>query len=105
MKTSARNHYGGSHGTSGKTDKGHDGYDDAAGRPAFHEKPFYFKRARFLRFDYETDPDTATQLIPEQLTLTDPAVAFLFTNDYPNVLGASLCPDCGPADRATRSPL
>lgn len=54
-----------------------------ADAPAFHRKPFYFRRARLLRFDYETEPEAAAQLIPEQLRLTDPATAFLFINEYP----------------------
>jgi acetoacetate decarboxylase len=51
--------------------------------PVYHRKPYHFRKARLLRFDYETDPDTAAQLIPEQLCLTDPATGFLFMNEYP----------------------
>jgi acetoacetate decarboxylase len=51
--------------------------------PAYHRKPFYFKRARFLRFNYETDAETAADLIPEQLRLTDPPTASLSINEYP----------------------
>ncbi len=51
--------------------------------PAYHKKPFYFKGARLLRFDYETEPETAAGLVPEQLRLTEPATAFLLINAYP----------------------
>jgi acetoacetate decarboxylase len=51
--------------------------------PVYHRKPFYFKRARFLRFDYETDAETVADLIPEQLRLTDPPTASLSINEYP----------------------
>lgn len=51
--------------------------------PAYHRKPFYFKGARLLRFDYETDADTAAQLVPDKLRLADPATAFLLINEYP----------------------
>jgi len=70
-------------GLQGKLTKAMMGTTMPADAPAFHKKPFYFKQARFLRFDYETDPDTAAQLIPEQLSLTDPAMAFLLINEYP----------------------
>ena len=51
--------------------------------PVYHKKPFYFRRARFLRFDYETDADIAVDLIPEQLRLADPPMASLSINEYP----------------------
>ena len=70
-------------GLQGKLTKAMMGTTMPADAPAFHKKPFYFKRARLLRFDYETDPDAAAQLIPEQLSLTDPATAFLLINEYP----------------------
>ncbi len=51
--------------------------------PVYHNKPFYFKKARLMRFDYETDADAAAELIPEQLSLTDPPTASLYINEYP----------------------
>ena len=51
--------------------------------PAYHKKPFYFKGARLLRFDYETEPEAAARLVPEQLRLGDPPSAFLLINAYP----------------------
>ena len=51
--------------------------------PAYHKKPFYFKGARLLRFDYETEPESAARLVPEQLRLADPPSAFLLINAYP----------------------
>ncbi len=51
--------------------------------PVYHRKPFYFKGARMLRCDYATDADAAVELIPDQLSLADPATAFLFINEYP----------------------
>lgn len=51
--------------------------------PAYHKKPFYFKRARLLRFDYETDPEAAARLVPHKLLVADPPAAFLLINEYP----------------------
>ena len=51
--------------------------------PVYHRKPFYFKRARLLRCDYETDAKAAAEIIPEQLSLADPPTAFLLINEYP----------------------
>jgi acetoacetate decarboxylase len=50
--------------------------------PVYHRKPFHFRRARLLRFDYETDTESAAELVPEQLTLTEPSTAFLLINEY-----------------------
>lgn len=54
-----------------------------ADAPAYGNAPFHFKGSVFLRFDYETNEDTAAELIPEQLELSDPPTAFLLINDYP----------------------
>ncbi|MCP4754868.1 MAG: acetoacetate decarboxylase family protein [Proteobacteria bacterium] len=54
-----------------------------ADAPAYQEMPFHFRKARMLRFDYETDAEAAAELIPEQLSLTDPPMASLYLNDYP----------------------
>jgi acetoacetate decarboxylase len=51
--------------------------------PAYHKKPFSFKGARLLRFDYETDPEAAARLVPDKLRITDPPTAFLLINEYP----------------------
>jgi acetoacetate decarboxylase len=57
--------------------------------PAYHRKPFYYKKARWMRFDYETDADSAAELLPEQLSLTDPPIASLSFVDYPwSTIGA-----------------
>ncbi len=54
-----------------------------ADAPAYHRKPFHFRRARLLRFDYETDADAAAALIPDMLELPEPVTATLLLNDYP----------------------
>ena len=51
--------------------------------PAYHRKPFYYKGARWMRFDYETDAESAAELLPEQLRLPDTATASLNFVDYP----------------------
>lgn len=57
--------------------------------PAYHGKPFYYKKARMMRFDYETDAEAAAELLPEQLSLPDTATASLNFVDYPwSTLGA-----------------
>jgi acetoacetate decarboxylase len=51
--------------------------------PAYAEGAGYFKRASFIRFDYETDPDIASQIIPEQLCLSDPPTGVVMFGEYP----------------------
>jgi acetoacetate decarboxylase len=51
--------------------------------PAYHGKPFYYKKARMMRFDYVTDAEAAAELLPEQLSLPDTAAASLTFVDYP----------------------
>jgi len=51
--------------------------------PAYHRKPFYYKGARWMRFDYETDAEAAAGLLPEQLSLPDTPTASLNLVDYP----------------------
>jgi acetoacetate decarboxylase len=70
-------------GLHGKLTKGKMAATMPVDAPAYHKKPFYFKRARLLRFDYETDGEAAAELIPQPLRLTDPATAFLLINEYP----------------------
>ncbi len=50
--------------------------------PAYHKKPFYYKKARWMRFDYETDAESAAELLPEQLSLPDTPTASLNFVDY-----------------------
>ncbi len=69
-------------GLQGKLTKAMMGTNMPVDAPAYHKKPFYFK-ARMLMFEYETDPDMAAQLVPEQLLLTDPPTAALYLNEYP----------------------
>ncbi len=54
-----------------------------ADAPVFHRKPFYFKGARMLRCDYETDGGAAAEIVPEPLEISDPPTAFLLINEYP----------------------
>ena len=49
---------------------------------AFVEKPPYWRGATWYSFNYETDPELAAQIVPEQLTLTDPATARLIFAEY-----------------------
>ncbi len=70
-------------GVQGKLTKAKMGGSMPVDAPAYHKPPFYFKQARFIRFDYETDADAASELIPEQLSLADPATASLMLNEYP----------------------
>ena len=50
--------------------------------PAYHRKPFYYKKTRWMRFDYETDAESAAELLPEQLSLPDTPTASLNFVDY-----------------------
>jgi acetoacetate decarboxylase len=50
--------------------------------PAYHRKPFHYKKARWMRFDFETDAEAAAALLPEQLTLPDTPTASLSFVDY-----------------------
>jgi acetoacetate decarboxylase len=70
-------------GLKGKLSKAKMGTNMPVDAPAYANAPFHFKGSRFLRFDYETNADTAAELIPEQLQLPDPPTAFLLINDYP----------------------
>ena len=67
----------------GKLTKAKMGYSMPVDAPAYHKPPLHYRRARFIRFDYETDANAASELIPEQLSLTDPATASLMLNEYP----------------------
>ena len=58
-------------GIKGRLTKEKMGYAMPVDAPAYAPPPGYFKGARFLRFDYETDEESVSQIIPEQLTLTD----------------------------------
>jgi len=51
--------------------------------PAYHRKPFYYRGARWMRFDYETDAESVAELLPAQLSLPDTATASLSFVDYP----------------------
>ena len=70
-------------GVQGRLTKAEMGVTMPVDAPAYGKKPYHFRKARMLRFDYETDPDKAAQLIPKQLSLTDPATGFLLINEYP----------------------
>jgi len=70
-------------GVQGKLTKANMGWCMPVDAPAYAPPPGYFKRARFLRFDYETDAEKASQIVPEQLTLTDPATAAVMFVEYP----------------------
>ncbi|MEW6442896.1 MAG: acetoacetate decarboxylase family protein [bacterium] len=53
-----------------------------ADAPAYHRKPFHYRKARWLRFDYETDPEAAAELVPAPLELPQTATASLTFADY-----------------------
>ncbi len=50
--------------------------------PAYHEKPFIYKDAHIYAFQYETDEESASELLPEQLALTDTPSATLAFIEY-----------------------
>ena len=50
--------------------------------PAYHENPFYYKRAQWFQFTYETEAELAAELIPEPLSLPDTPTASLIFADY-----------------------
>lgn len=70
-------------GSQGRLTKDKMGMTMPVDAPAYHRKPFYYKKARWLRFDYETDAECAAELLPEQLSLTDTPTASLSFADYP----------------------
>ncbi len=70
-------------GVQGRLTKNKMGTNMPVDAPAYHRKPFYYKKARWLRFEYETDADCAAELLPEQLSLTDRPTASLSFADYP----------------------
>jgi len=70
-------------GVQGKLTKSKMGYCMPVDAPAYARPPGYFKRARFIRFDYQTNADTASEIIPEQLCLMDPPTAALMFVEYP----------------------
>jgi len=49
---------------------------------AYVEKPPYWRGANWYTFEYETDPEIASAIVPEQLTLTDPSTARLIFAEY-----------------------
>ncbi len=55
----------------------------AADAPAYQQKPFHYRGAKMYRFEYETEPEAAAELIPAQLTLAEPASASLMFFEYP----------------------
>jgi acetoacetate decarboxylase len=70
-------------GVRGKLTKSQMGYCIPVDAPAYGPPPGYFKRARFLRFDYETDAESASRIVPEQLCLLDPPSAAVMFVEYP----------------------
>ncbi len=50
--------------------------------PAYSEKPFHYEDAHVYLFEYETDGDAVAELLPEQLSLTDPPTATLAFIDF-----------------------
>jgi acetoacetate decarboxylase len=70
-------------GIKGRFTKEKMGHTTPADAPAYARPTCYWKRARWLKFDYETDPDSAADLLPEALTLSDPPSASLILADYP----------------------
>jgi acetoacetate decarboxylase len=70
-------------GVKGKLTKAMMAHNIPVDAPAYAEGAGYFKRASFIRFDYVTDPDVASQIVPEQLALTDPPTGALMFGEYP----------------------
>ena len=52
--------------------------------PAYSAGPlYYYKGAEIMMFAYETDPEAAAALLPEPLTLIEPATVSVFIGTYP----------------------
>lgn len=49
---------------------------------AFIAKPPYWRDGTWYTFTYETEPEAAAELVPEQLTLVEPATARLIFAEY-----------------------
>jgi len=74
-------------GIQGKLTKAKMGWAMPVDAPAYGPPPGYFQRSRFLRFDFETDGDLASEIVPEQLTLLDPPTAgLMFAENTPGLL-------------------
>jgi acetoacetate decarboxylase len=58
------------------------GYAMPADAPAYHKPPFYYRDSRCIAVAFETDPETALEVLPEPLSLVDPATAVLSFYDY-----------------------
>ena len=67
----------------GRLTKDKFGYDMPVDAPLFAKPPIYYKGAETLSVTYETDPDAALDMLPEGLTLIEPATAALIFVKYP----------------------
>jgi acetoacetate decarboxylase len=67
----------------GKLTKDKWGYTMPVSAPAYQRQPYFFKKARMLRFDYETDKESAAELIPEQFSVPDSPTAVVTFAEYP----------------------
>lgn len=58
------------------------GYSMPGDAPAYQRPPFYYRDTHSIAVAFETDPDAALEVLPEPLTLSDPATAVLSFYDY-----------------------
>lgn len=58
------------------------GYSMPVDAPAFQKPPFYYRDTHAISVAYETDADAALNLLPEPLTLPEPAIAALSFYEY-----------------------
>ena len=59
------------------------GYDMPVDAPLYHKPPIYYRNVQTIGVTYETDREAALDLLPEGLTLTEPATATLLFIRYP----------------------
>ncbi len=59
------------------------GYSMPADAAAYQRPPFYYRGTRSIAVAFETDAEAALDLLPAQLTISEPATAVLSFYDYP----------------------
>jgi len=59
------------------------GYSMPVDAPLFCKPPIYYKNAEAIAFSYETDEDSAADILPEGLELTSPPTATVLFLRYP----------------------
>ncbi len=71
-------------GISGKLTRENVGFSIPSDGPLYPSLPYQYQNASLLVFEYETDGDLASQLLPAQAQLTDPPTAGLVFANYPS---------------------